>query len=662
MRIKRLTIENYKSFRYKTQIDFPTSEEGNSVFLIGGMNGAGKSSLMEAINLCLYGCKNEEIFRSINRRELANNNTNVSFELTMDHDGSELIVKRSWKANQVEELRASNLVETLVVTHDGKRVSGTGSQAWQEFVKAKIPKTITQFFFFDGEKIQEIASETRLGQKLKFSLESALGIEYINTLSKDLNYIKTKVRNDFTRISDADIEHTKATIRKEQSRRDDKSKIREEVIAELSEYENRRDETRESFESIFQTEPKTKDALRKTEIALSDKKSKKTKLEADINKLCAKYLPASMMGGFFDELKEQLEKERETLENEVIKQHANELAQKMIVAVDDPKPIYENALNETQKKELFNRVCKLLQMGLTEESVTKVVNLSDKDAQALLNHIEAIERSEVFLIPPMIEEKREIEQAITQLEMSVYSGAVSESEQELFYELQQKLEGDSNQIGRIKERLQNIDDEIKAIDDTIVKMEAELNGLYSGYDQSKEIEDFIDECDKIMALLKEYITVLRKNKVVLLESNIFEMYKRLSSRRDLIKELSVDENSYEVKITDKNGHEIRKPSLSAGEKEVFAISLLWGLAQTSQLKLPIIIDTPLSRLDSSHRENIVRHYFRNAGEQVIILSTDTEIDQQYYSMLKPYLSGAAKLEYDKDQEMTVFSEGYFWEE
>jgi len=94
---------------------------------------------------------------------------------------------------------------------------------------------------------------------------------------------------------------------------------------------------------------------------------------------------------------------------------------------------------------------------------------------------------------------------------------------------------------------------------------------------------------------------------------------------------------------------------------VFAVSLLWGLAQTSELKLPIIIDTPLSRLDSTHRDNIVNNYFPNAGEQVIILSTDTEVDSNYYRSLKPRLSGAASLEFDQRQELTTVRQGYFWE-
>lgn len=77
------------------------------------------------------------------------------------------------------------------------------------------------------------------------------------------------------------------------------------------------------------------------------------------------------------------------------------------------------------------------------------------------------------------------------------------------------------------------------------------------------------------------------------------MYKLLSSRSELIKDSIIDDKTYEVRISDRNGHEIKKSGLSAGEKEIFTISLLWGLDQTSQLKLPLIIDIPLSRLSTS---------------------------------------------------------------
>ena len=152
-----------------------------------------------------------------------------------------------------------------------------------------------------------------------------------------------------------------------------------------------------------------------------------------------------------------------------------------------------------------------------------------------------------------------------------------------------------------------------------------------------------------------------KNKIHLLQEKTFEMYKLLSSRSGMIKDLQIDDKTYEISIRDRNGHEIKKSSLSAGEKEIFAVSLLWGLAQTSQLNLPIIIDTPLSRLDSVHRDNIVNNYFPNAADQVIILSTDTEIDNNYFKALVPNLTGAGKLVFSQLNELSTYQGGYFWE-
>jgi len=116
----------------------------------------------------------------------------------------------------------------------------------------------------------------------------------------------------------------------------------------------------------------------------------------------------------------------------------------------------------------------------------------------------------------------------------------------------------------------------------------EIEKLYEKHHVSKEKAEFIQECDAIASILNQFVVRLRKDKVHLLQEKTFEMYRLLSSRSGLIKDISIDDKTYEVRIIDRNGHEMRKSGLSAGEKEIFAVSLLWGLAQTSQLKLPII--------------------------------------------------------------------------
>ena len=311
--------------------------------------------------------------------------------------------------------------------------------------------------------------------------------------------------------------------------------------------------------------------------------------------------------------------------------------------------------------ELELRIFRLLKEGTSLSDVRKIIDLSDRDAIRVINQLETLENSDVFFIQPLLEEKRELEAEIRKQETSTQIGITTESDRELFDQLQTEMESCSTQIGRKSEQLRLLEDDILGYEKRIREIEIEIENLYEKHSVSKEKADLIEECDAIATLLNQFIVRLRKNKVHLLQEKTFEMYRLLSSRSGLIKDITINDKTYEISITDRSGHDIKKSSLSAGEKEVFAISLLWGLAQASQLKLPIIIDTPLSRLDSTHRDNIVNNYFPNAGEQVIILSTDTEIDKEYFRALQRHLSGAASLEFDEMQELTTLKTGYFWE-
>ena len=110
---------------------------------------------------------------------------------------------------------------------------------------------------------------------------------------------------------------------------------------------------------------------------------------------------------------------------------------------------------------------------------------------------------------------------------------------------------------------------------------------------------------------------------------------------------------------DSDGKEVNKSSLSAGEKQLMVISLLWALALCSKKKLPVIIDTPLSRLDSAHRVSLIQTYFPQASEQTIILSTDSEIDKNYYEIMKDNIGDEFTLIYDDETKSTTIKKGYF---
>ncbi len=166
---------------------------------------------------------------------------------------------------------------------------------------------------------------------------------------------------------------------------------------------------------------------------------------------------------------------------------------------------------------------------------------------------------------------------------------------------------------------------------------------------------------KIQDALEDYTKLLRSKKLELLERYILDGLKMLLHKKDFIEKISIDEETFEVKLFKGTDDEITKNMLSKGELQMFATAVVWGLAKTSGRPLPFMIDTPLARLDEEHRQNLVEQFYPNASHQTIIFSTDTEIDSSHFEKLKPHIEKSFVLQYNSSKGKTITHDGYFFD-
>ena len=143
---------------------------------------------------------------------------------------------------------------------------------------------------------------------------------------------------------------------------------------------------------------------------------------------------------------------------------------------------------------------------------------------------------------------------------------------------------------------------------------------------------------------------------------VMEALGMLLRKENLITDVQIDPETHDVALTGVDGHTLPAKDLSAGERQLLAVALLWGLARAAGQPLPVVIDTPLGRLDGTHREHLLERYFPQASHQVILLSTDTEIDEEAYERIAPRVGRAYHFEFDAATNASYVVDGYFWSE
>jgi len=218
------------------------------------------------------------------------------------------------------------------------------------------------------------------------------------------------------------------------------------------------------------------------------------------------------------------------------------------------------------------------------------------------------------------------------------------------------------EIIKAQMQMTDVSSKIAEIETNLRETTIEFNKTLEDYLSNAEYQDGIARTSKysemIINVIDKYMVELQKRKADLLGRTITECYKKLASKRSLINSITMDPETLDYTFYSDKNDVVPKDSLSAGEKQVMIIAILWALAICAKQKLPVIIDTPLSRLDSNHRKTIIKKYFPHASQQTIILSTDSEVDNKYYQMMKNDIGDEYTLIYDEKTKSTSIKKGY----
>jgi len=238
---------------------------------------------------------------------------------------------------------------------------------------------------------------------------------------------------------------------------------------------------------------------------------------------------------------------------------------------------------------------------------------------------------------------------------------------------------DEGTIGSVVEQLKTASAELAGYDAKIARLEQELGRLRTERDDiekqlAKRRRKIVDEelsseedarlgrlLIRTQATMQDYLRRATERKTDRLSQLVTESFRYLLRKQTLVQRVLIAPDSFAITLYDDTGRAIPKQRLSEGEKQIFAVSVLWGLSRAAARPLPAIIDTPMARLDGKHRDKLVERYFPHASHQVIVLSTDTEIERRYFHDLQPHIARAYHLNYDDQRKLTVAEEGYFWE-
>lgn len=654
-----LVLENFGPYLGRQIINLrPGMEDSGPIILFGGMNGGGKTTLMDAIRLALYGqraqCSTrgnlnyaDFLTQCVNKHTPMRAKTRIELAFAQIQE-DELITLRVVRYWTREPKEGKDTLGILVNEEwPDKALAGT----WDEFIENVLPVGISNLFLFDGEQVKELAELETPPLQVVEAIQSLLGLELAERLLIDLEILATRKRKEVAKLmGDGSLTEIEARIEELKQEQEQLEIAQMRLKKQLKTAEKLARVAQEKFMSEGGVTAE-KGSLRKDLNALERQEESQ---RSQLVNLAAGTLPCQLINDLLQQIKIQGELEKRhqqaQIAQEIIQQRDQRLIDYLVQLTLPSKKldkIKDFLAAENQELSAEVEESKHAWLGADDQTLEQLDRLLNyeiqKDYEVALSCQQALEK--------LAKSRNTLErQLATAAEPEVYEQLKIDMETaqgELV-----KLNAESELLTR---RRGEIDRNLKAKID-------ELESYSEKFLSTRNDDHLLKRIGKVQETLKVFREKLTLKKLNKLEIEVGQCFNYLLHKSDLVHRVMIDTDSYRLSLYDFQGQPVPKHRLSAGEKQLLAIAFLWGLARVSGRHLPIAIDTPLGRLDSSHRSHLVERYFPTASHQVILLSTDTEIGELEVKTLREQgaIGREFLLEYEADKGCTIVQENCYF--
>lgn len=654
MILKSLVLKDVGVYAGEQRIDFAPPSRDKPVTLVGGLNGAGKTTLMRSLFHVLYGAhalplmerrgSYDRYLSEITRADANGARLELTFSVQRNGQDDEISICRSWRK------RGASFVEDVEASRNGARDDSL-ADGWLDFVESIVPRGIARLVFFDGEKVEALADLENASATLRTAVGSLLGLDLVDQLAIDLEVLQRRrttasaspEEQEQLGALDATVCESEAQLTRCESELDDLRLDLHEATERLTAAE---DAFRAAGGDFFE---------RRASLLTDYEEAKHGVVEAETH---ARVLAAGELTPLLlieDEVarlagRAQAEREAENLKTtRAVVQERDTFVSNLLEELDAPAGLQASVVARLQDaRDLLHARLESLppELGLSEAASVleelhsgELAGLDERrrasltaieDAQARLDHVERLAAQ-----IPTEEAVRalERERADAADRVALIRAKVDAAESARL-EAQRALDRAKSDRKRYSERL----------------ADAQLERLDS--------ERLVAHAERARVTLERLRELAAARNVDRIAELAIEALEQLFRKDRLISEMSIDPVTFVPSFRDRSGLEIHPEQLSAGERQLTALALLWALARASGRPLPVLIDTPLGRLDSAHRHHVVNRYLPMASQQVIVLSTDTEIETRLHGDLDRYIGASYELSFDEAAAATSITPGY----